>query len=52
MLKLFRNIETGVQSTEKSPVEVANKSKIIVNKYQPVAQWFTSLQKRLKPLQH
>lgn len=36
----------------KSPMEVAKKSKIIVSKYQPVAQWLTSLQRRLKPLQH
>lgn len=34
-------------------MEVAKKSKIILRKYRPVAQGFTSpLQEKLKPLQH
>lgn len=47
------NIETWVQSTVKSPMEFAKKSKIILSKYRPVAQWVTSpLQGKIKPLQH
>lgn len=30
-------------SSVESPIEVAKKSKIILNKYRPIAQWFTSL---------